>query len=221
MEKKIKNTFKLSLSLLLGFLIWTMMILYIDVKAIGVNDTLVGLATMNQWFHKLTGVHISLYIITDWLGLVPVAICLIFGCLGLYQWIKRRSLFKVDFDILILGVYYMIVIIGYLFFEMIPINYRPILINGSMEASYPSSTTLLILSVMPTFTFQTKNRINNRLIRNIIQISTILFSGYMVIVRLISGVHWLSDIIGSIMLSFGVFYMYKGIVLLLKEITNR
>ena len=72
-----------------------------------------------------------------------------FGMLGLLQWIRRKSIAKVDRDILLLGGYYILVILDYLIFEMIPINYRPILINGVMEASYPSSTTLLVLSVMP------------------------------------------------------------------------
>jgi undecaprenyl-diphosphatase len=36
----------------------------------------------------------------------------------------------------------------------------------------------------------------------------------MVAGRLISGVHWLTDIIGAILLSVGSFYIYKGIVLM-------
>ena len=91
-----------------------------------------------------------IYTITDWLGLVPIFICLIFAGIGLAQLIQRKSLFRVDYDIIVLGIYYIIVIFGYLIFEMIPINYRPVLIDGFMEASYPSSTTLLVLSVMPT-----------------------------------------------------------------------
>ena len=99
-----------------------------------------------------------LYVITDWLGLVPIAVCMGFGVLGLTQLIRRRSLFKVDPDIIILGIYYIIVIAAYLIFEMIPINYRPVLIDGFLEVSYPSSTTLLVLSVMPTLVLQVKRR---------------------------------------------------------------
>ena len=100
----------------------------------------------------------GIYTITDWLGLVPIAVCIGFGMLGLMQWIRRKSITKVDRDILLLGGYYILVILGYLIFEMIPINYRPILIEGAMEASYPSSTTLLVLSVMPTLLFQINRR---------------------------------------------------------------
>lgn len=133
--------------LLATFVIWTALIQIVDVQPLGQNGTNIGFATFNCWFHRLTGVHMTLYTITDWMGLVPIVVCLIFAGIGLVQLIKRRSLFKVDSDIIILGVYYGIVILAYSIFEIIPINYRPILIEGVMEASYPSSTTLLILCV--------------------------------------------------------------------------
>ena len=120
---------------------------------------------------------------------------------------------KVDFDIIILGIYYVIVILCYLIFEMIPINYRPILINGYMETSYPSSTTLLVLCVMPTLVFQAKNRLKNQVFKRIICTFGILFSIFMVVGRLISGVHWVTDIIGSLFLSAGLFYLYKAFAL--------
>ena len=118
-----------------------------------------------------------------------------------------------DYDILVLGIYYIVVILGYLIFEMIPINYRPILIEGFLEASYPSSTTLLVLSVMPTLRFQVNRRRNNSVIKRVVSICTILFSIFMVIGRLIAGVHWFTDIVGGILLSTGLFYIYKAVVL--------
>ena len=194
------------------FILWTILIQTVDVKSVGVNGTDIGFSKINCWFHSLTGVNMTLYNITDWLGLVPVFICVLFGCFGFIQFIKRKSLFKVDKDIIILGFYYVIVIFGYLIFEMIPINYRPILINGFMEASYPSSTTLLVLSVMPTLNFQVKKRIEKWWLKNAICIISIIFSAFMVIGRLVSGVHWVTDIIGSCFLSGGLFYIYKSAV---------
>ncbi|MDD6214757.1 MAG: phosphatase PAP2 family protein, partial [Firmicutes bacterium] len=177
----------------------------------------IGFATFNGWFHKLTGVHMTTYTITDWLGLVPLFICMVFGMIGLVQLIKRRSLLKVDYDIIVLGVYYILVMFGYVIFEMIPINYRPILINGFMEASYPSSTTLLVLGVMPTLVEQINRRLKNAVLKRSIMVFTVLFSAYMVIGRLISGVHWFTDIVGSIFLSMGLFYIYKAVVILLNK----
>lgn len=199
--------------LIVLFIIWSVLVQIVDVQCIGVNGTSVGFASMNKWFHSLTGVHMDLYVITDWLGLVPLFACMVFGFVGLIQLIKRRSLFKVDYDILILGVYYVIVILAYIMFEMIPINYRPILINGVMEASYPSSTTLLVLSVMPTVLEQANRRVSETSVRMVINVFVVGFSLFMVVGRLISGVHWFSDIVGGVLLSLGLYYLYKGIVL--------
>ena len=176
------------IALLAAFALWTVLIRHIDVQKAGPNGTEIGFATINVWFHRLTGVHMLIYTITDWLGLVPIIICLCFGVLGLVQLVKRRSLLAVDPDILLLGAYYVVVILGYLLFEMVPINYRPILIEGNLEASYPSSTTLLVLTVMPTLKYQSDRRIANPVTRKAITVFVIAFSAFMVIGRLIAGV---------------------------------
>lgn len=203
-----KSNLLAGITLLAAFAAWTVMIQTIDVKNAGVNATSVGFATLNVWFHKITGVHMILYTISDWLGLVPIVICMIFGVFGFIQLVRRKSLLKVDADIILLGVYYIIVIIGYVVFEMIPINYRPIMIDGRMEASYPSSTTLLVLSVMPTLMLQAGRRIRSHVVKYVINIFAITFCVFMVACRVIAGVHWLTDIIGSVLLSFGLYEIY-------------
>ena len=98
------------MALLAAFVLWTVLIQVVDVQSAGPNGSKVGFAAFNMWFHRLTGVHMPVYTITDWLGLVPIVICLCFGGLGLVQWIRRRSLLKVDPDILLLGAYYIVVL---------------------------------------------------------------------------------------------------------------
>lgn len=198
--------------LLMGFAAWTFLIQTVDVQPIGPNGSSVGFAALNGWFHQLTGVHWMLYTLTDWLGLVPICVCLIFAGIGFVQLVQRKSLFKVDLDIIMLGAYYVLVIFGYLLFEMVPINYRPVLIAGFQEASYPSSTTLLVLSVMPTLYFQAQRRLSPNALRQTILIFSVLFSAFMVIGRLVSGVHWLTDIVGAVLLSSGIFLIYKASV---------
>ena len=196
-----------------AFALWTVLVQCVDVQEVGVNGTKIGFAAFNVWFHQLTGVHMKIYTITDWLGLVPIFVCLCFGGLGFVQMIKRRSLLLVDSDLILLGGYYVLVILAYLIFEMIPINYRPVLIDGRTEASYPSSTTLLVLSVMPTLIFQANKRAANPVIRNVATVFANAFSAFMVFGRLISGVHWVTDIIASILLSTGLFLLYRSAAL--------
>lgn len=211
MKIKRKNQIITGTAFVVVFAVWTLMVKKVDVQSVGVNGTDIGFASLNNWFHSLTGVNMTLYKITDWLGLVPLFVCMMFGAVGFYQLIKRKSLIKVDFDIVVSGVYYFIVIICYLIFEMIPINYRPTLINDIAEVSYPSSTTLLVMTVMPTFVSLTNYRIKNIKAKKVIRDATAVFCLFMVTGRLLSGVHWLTDIIGSILLSTGLLCLYKAV----------
>ena len=117
-----------------------------------------------------------------------------------------------DPDVILLGLYYILVILAYLAFEMIPINYRPILINGRLEASYPSSTALLVLSVMPTLSFQIDRRCKRTAVKRTANVVVALFTAFTVIGRAASGVHWATDVIGSILLSPGLFKLYQSAV---------
>lgn len=213
MREKSKNFMIMGFVFMMLFIAWTILISFIDVKPVGVNGSAIGFATFNCWIHDLTGVHMSMYVITDWLGLVPIFICMCFGLVGLIQLIRKRSLFKVDYDIIALGLFYIIVIICYFICEVIPINYRPILINGVAEVSYPSSTTLLVLCVMSTCIEQLNRRLSCILFKQIANILIICFSIFMILGRLLSGVHWFTDIVGSIILSCGLFCIYKSFIL--------
>lgn len=209
--KRIRKSFIASMCLLTAFMLWTVSICFVDVRAIGPQGSTVGFAGINGFVHNLTGVHFELYNITDWLGLVPIFVCTGFAILGLAQWIKRKSICKVDYDILALGGFYIVTIAAYLFFENVVINYRPVLIGGILEASYPSSTTLLVMCVMPTAIMQLGSRIKNKVVRNIVAITIIAFIAFMVIGRLISGVHWFTDIIGGSLLSAGLVILYYSV----------
>ena len=196
-------------ALLAAFAIWTALVQTVDVRPVGQNGTDVGFSAFNTWFHGVTGVHMGIYAITDWLGLVPVSVCLGFGVLGAVQLVRRRSLLKVDPDLLLLGVHYVLVAAAYLVFEAFPVNYRPIPIDGVMEASYPSSTTLLVLGVMPTLAYQAARRMKDGLAKGAVVASVVAFSAFMVVGRLVSGVHWATDIAGSVLLATGLFAMYR------------
>jgi len=206
--KKQKGIF-CAIGVLATFALWTVLVRWVDVQPIGPQGSEVGFAAVNGVFHDLTGVHMSLYMITDWLGLVPVVVCLGFAVLGLVQWIQRKRIAKVDHSILMLGGFYLVVMLAYLLFEMYVINYRPVLINDILEASYPSSTTLLVLCVMPTAMMQLRNRIRNHRLRVCVMLAIGAFIAFMVIGRLVSGVHWITDIIGGILLSAGLNLLYR------------
>ena len=220
MKKENQKNVCVALCLLLLFVLWTAAVYYLDVQSIGPNGSSVGFARLNGFFHRLTGVHMLIYTITDWLGLVPLCVVLGFAMLGLVQLIKRRSLLKVDTDILVLGGFYIVVMAAYVFFELFVINYRPVLINGYLEASYPSSTTLLVLCVMPTAMMQLYGRIRNEKLRTVTLVLIGVFTIFMVVGRLVSGVHWLTDIIGGVLLSARLVMLYHSVIFCLTFMTK-
>jgi len=211
MKHENQRNFYIATYMLLAFMLWTAAIQMIDVQAIGPQGSSVGFATINRFVHNLTGVHMSLYTITDWLGLVPLVFVMGFALLGLIQWIQRKHLFKVDYNILVLGGFYIVVMAVYMLFEVFVVNYRPVLIEGILEASYPSSTTMLVMCVMPTAMMQINTYIKNDILKRSVASAITAFVIFMVIGRLISGVHWFTDIIGSVLLSTGLVLIYHVI----------
>ena len=200
-----------AMGFLTAFVLWTLAVKTVDVQTIGPCASAVGFAAVNGWFHSLTGVNMTLYTITDWLGLVPVAFGFGFAILGLTQWIQRKCIWRVDRSVLTLGGFYMVTLAAYLFFEEFVVNYRPVLIQDFLEASYPSSTTLLVMCVMPTAAMQLRQRIKNRPFRWAVSATITAFTVFMVVGRLVSGVHWLTDIVGGALLSAGLVKLYEAI----------
>lgn len=210
--QKCKKFCLTSITFLILFILWTMLVKFVDVRPIGPNQSSVGFSLLNGLFHNFTGVNLSLYTISDILSVIPFCVCFVFGLIGLRQLITRKSFKKIDYDILMLGIYYIVVICLYLLFEKVIINYRPILINGLLEVSYPSSTTLLVASVMPTAIIQSLRRIRCSELKLCINTLLYIFTIFMIGCRLVSGVHWITDIIGGLLLSFGLLFGYVAII---------
>lgn len=210
MKKKNKIYAVASVGALLSFLLWTALICFVDVRPIGPLGSFVGFASLNGFVHEVLGVDMTLYVLTDFLGLLPLGVMLFFAALGLFQWVSRKSILKVDRSLLCLGGFYLLVMATYLFFEAVPFNYRPVLIDGVLEASYPSSTTLLVLTVMPTAAMQCMARLERRAWRRTTVLLIAAFTVLTVVGRLLSGVHWVTDIIGGSLISTALVFAYRA-----------
>ena len=208
MKRKAISQLILGGILFVFFVLFTWSLTFIDVQPIGPNGSSVAYAGINKVAHSLFGINMTLYNITDWAGVVAIFIALGFAILGLAQWIKRKHICKVDSSILVLGVFYIFVFGTYVFFEFHVINRRPVLINGILEASYPSSTTMLAMCVLPTAMMQLRRLIRNRNIQNAVNTLCGLFTAFMVIGRLVCGVHWFTDIFGGLLFSIAMIVLY-------------
>jgi len=153
------------------------------------------------------------YTITDWLGVVVILFAFGFAVAGLYQLIKRKSLHKVDRQVLLLGAFYILVIAFYLFFETIIINYRPVILGVSLEASYPSSHTMIVVCIMVTTAIAFRSLFQrNKKLCSAMDAAAMVITAVTVIGRLISGVHWFTDIIGGLLLSAALIALYCAAV---------
>lgn len=210
MKKKIKIRLAAGLLLLALFALFTFSLRYVDLRPIGPLDSEVAYGRINEAVHSLVGVNMVLYTVTDWAGVAAIIMAAGFACLGLIQWLKRKSLKKVDCCILALGGFYILVFGVYAFFEYCVINYRPVLINGILEASYPSSTTMLAACVFPSAMIAFRRIISKPRLRRGINCICALFTAFMVLGRFFSGVHWLTDIIGGLLFSAAAIVLFSA-----------
>ena len=202
--------------LVLLSIIYTILVKCVDTSIIGPNGSVVGFSSLNSFVFNLTGNNMTLYKITEILGIIPILIALMYAVIGLIQVIDRKSL-KVDKELIALGILYIIVILIYAFFEKCIINYRPVLIDGILEASYPSSHTLLSICICGSALLINKYLFNNKKIYKYINIVSIISMVLIVLGRLLSGVHWASDIIGSIIISITLLKMLETYYLSIKK----
>lgn len=200
-----------AVGLLILFILYTIALKAIDVKPIGPLNTFVGFAALNEAARHLFGVHMFLYSITDGLSVVAFLTVLGFAALGLMQLIKRKKFRRVDSSLFVLGGFYLLVAAAYLLFEHSVVNYRPVLINNVLEASYPSSTTMLVMCVMITAMMQFHRLIQTKKVRVVMNTIVGVFTAAMVLGRMLSGVHWLTDILGGILLSGALIMLYYSV----------
>ena len=211
-----KNKGKILLSAGCGILTVLLIILlrFVDVREIGPEGTSIGLSHLNQFFFELTGLNIVWYDITDWLGLTAITAAFVFAVAGLVQWIKRKSLLKVDKEILFLGALYIVVIGLYFLFEKVIVNYRPVIMPGGShpEASFPSSHTMIVCIIMGSAVMMIKKYIKKKSLQRVLSALCCVIIAVTVIGRLIAGVHWFTDILGWILISISLLSLFSAII---------
>lgn len=206
-----KKNIIISIVLIILSVLFTELVKNIDVKPIGPNESLVGFADINRLFHNLIGSNMIIYKVTEFLGYIPIVMALVYVFIGLKELIERKSLLKVDREIYILALFYVLVVGVYVFFEKFIVNYRPILIDGVLEASYPSSHTLMSICLCGSSIIINKKIFKNKFgdVENILSVILILL---IVIGRIISGVHWFTDILGGIIISSALLVGFYSVI---------
>lgn len=219
MNKKSKKNFMIAGGLLFVFILFTVAVMKVDVAAIGPKDSLVGLSKINDFMFKKLGTHPIWDMITEVLLVTAFLIVLLFGVIGIKQLIERKSLWKVDHGILLLAVFYVFLAAFYELFEVVVVNYRPILEDGELAASFPSSHTMLICSIVGSAMVLFDRMLTNKVVRNVVEIIGGIILILAVIGRLLAGVHWFTDILGGVLLSAALVMFYDASVVYMDEIS--
>ncbi len=209
-NKQSKKYFILSLSFLLLFAVLIIILKTVDVAAVGPMQSEIGLSHINVGFKELVGTDRTFYDMTEYLGIVAILAAVFFAFFGVYRLIKCKKLKLVDKDLYLLASVYVIVAIVYIFFEKCIVNYRPVTVGGALEASFPSSHTMLAVTVMLTTAEQALRRIKNHRLALMASIACCVAAAVTAVFRALSGVHWLTDIIGGVLISLAIFFAYLG-----------
>lgn len=194
-------------------IVYTILIAFVDRAAIGANDSVVGFSKINKYFMNLLKFNDTFYKITKYTGIIIISIAVVYMIIALIELIKRKKFKEVDSELIFAGIFYIALIIIYFVFELLKINYRPILMGGVLEPSYPSSHTMLAIFICITALLINKKIIKNTPLKITADIITIIIGLVTVIGRVISGVHWITDIIGGILISTA---LVLGYVLVIK-----
>lgn len=196
--------------LLLLFAALILIVRTVDVQPIGPQGSKVGLAAVNGWVFRQTGVTMLYYTITDWLGIAAILTAAGFALLGLVQLIRRKSFCKVDRSLYALGGTYLLTIGCYILFELCIVNYRPVLMEGRLEASFPSSHTMIVCVIMATALLEFRGRLQKKAAKIAAESFCVGLMVVTMIGRLLAGVHWLTDILGGLLLSGALTLLYAA-----------
>lgn len=206
---------KFANSYIFGFLfvIFSLWIRLFDVQPVGPEGSSIGFAALNVAVHEFFGMHLFWYKLTQALGLLAIAVAGVFAVTGLVQLIQRKNLLKVDKKILMLGVIYILVILLYALFEKVPFNYRPVVLDPTegLEPSYPSTHTMLILTIFGTAVAVLGDYIKNAKLVLLLKIVCLVIMALTIVGRLVCGVHWFTDIAGGVIISLFFINLYRDL----------
>lgn len=208
---KNKRNIVLSVFLTIFSGIYVYLVKTVDVRAIGPSKSSVGFAKINKAFMDLVGTNMTIYKLTEIFGLLVFLIVGAYGLVGIVQFFKRKNILKVDREIISVGILYVLMIMVYVFFEKVIINYRPVLIDGELEASFPSSHTILAICTCVSSLMISSKYIPKKFI-NLTTFTTVLLLTLVFLGRTLSGVHWLTDILGGVIISLNLLMIFYTIL---------
>ena len=139
---------------------------------------------------------------TDIALIAALATFAVFAVLGLYQWISRKSLKKVDKPLVKTLVPFALMAATYFVFDKILIwNTRP---DGSGEPSFPSSHVMVVATIFALVAINLPRYIAKKPLRIVLYCIMAALTIFTAVGRVAADKHWISDVIGAFIFA-GIF----------------
>jgi len=207
------------ISILILFVIFTVLVKTVDVQYISVGTSelnyYIGFYSMNSvardWAESLNKSDFA-KTLSDIVLYLSFAFVIGFTGVTIFQIIKNKSFKAVDRRYYILFATYVAVVILYFAFEVVRINYSP-MVEDKLKPSYPSThvfvaTVFYICSTLTAIDMIPIEKRPLRILTIVLIVFLVLLVGF---VRFLSGRHWLSDIIAGYLLAGFVTSLYAVI----------
>lgn len=209
MTKQGKKWFLAALILTAVFVVLTITVKYVDQKNIG--SQVIGWATINLWWRDIIGVRNFWQIASHIFAAITLIILVMFLVWQAIALLRRKSFRTMPrhwwfFDLTLIAL-----ALCYIVFQIMVINFRPLLIDGVAELSYPSSHVLLLATLWPVFILTLSREVKSRPWLRVASVIGIIVMTVGIIARLLSGYHWFTDIIGGIMLGAVLTCWYQAL----------
>lgn len=209
LNKKRDIPYIVALAAFAGFAVLIILLSCADVR-VAPNGGKIGLGKMNITVSYALGYGETWYKISKILGYVVLAAAVFNVAVTVWQYFKRKKLIAVDREFLCLCGLYAAVAVVYVAFELFPVNFRPTSSGNNLEASFPSSHALLALTVCGSSAIVAFRKIGSRPWRIAAITAESVLAVALVASRTLSGVHWITDVIGSVILSVALVSCFVG-----------
>ena len=210
MKRVPKESLRTALLMTLAAVLATILVAVVDVQPVGVEGTKLGFATINTDFFARHGQNETFYKLSKYAGYICFATAAGFAVFFLIQLIQRKSLSKVDRNLSVLIMLYILTASLYLLFDkVLIINYRPVIRDKGLESSFPSTHVMIAWVVMVSAVDQWNIYIKNENLKIAAIACSLLVMLVVIVARMFSGVHWLTDILGGILIGDMLIAWYR------------
>lgn len=196
---------------------FTLLIKIHDVQPIGPNGSEVGFAKINQAVAGMFPFNSMWYKMTNLALALPVLIALGYAVYGLIQLLQYKKFTKVSRELWLLAGFYIVILLTYAVFEKLALNFRPVILDGELEASFPSTHTLLAACLCGSGIIINQLLVKNRTYRSLLSLIFTLIAILVILGRVLSGVHWFTDIIGGLLISAALLVIFKTVLFLSRQ----